>query len=115
MWLPIVGTIVKIVGKLLPDKPKAFVEELVTKAVTEDAEYKKFLLSWFSADRLPAWAIAVKNLWRPFLAVTYGLFTMVHFIVYQTMPDKYFMLLTLSITSIFGVSRGIEKIKKHIV
>lgn len=115
-FIPVVGALVKVVSKILPDKPKEIIEGVVAKAVMESKELRDFSLQWFgTAEQLPKWALACKNLWRPLCAVTGFFYCLVwHATHGGDLPVKIWGLV-IAIVITFGASRGIEKIKKHIV
>lgn len=125
MGFPVVGAIqlaVKIASKVLKGKPKELIEEAVDSIIRSDKEIqtelmssRQFYLDFFRPDLLPQWAVAIKNLWRPFVALTFSLFNMVWYIFTQTMPDKYFLTVSTGIIFTCVLGRSVEKWRKKIV
>jgi len=125
MSFPVVGAIglaVKIASKVLKGKPKEVIEEAVDSIIRSDKEIqtelmnsRQFYLDFFRPDLLPQWAVAIKNLWRPLVAVVFSLFNMFWYIFTQTMPDKYFLTVSTGIIFTCVLGRSVEKWRKKIV
>jgi len=125
MAFPILGALgiaAKIVSKLLPNKPKEVIEDMIDTVVRTDKEVqgelektRNFYLNFFRPDLLPQWALAIKNLWRPFIALTFSVFNMVWYIIQGTMPDKYFLTVSSGIIFAMVFGRTAEKIRRKIV
>ena len=119
---PAIKTAVKIVSKILPSKPKAVVEEMVDEIIRSDKEIqtelmnsRQFYLDFFRPDLLPQWAVAIKNLWRPFVAIVFSLYNLVYYTVCNQMPDKYFLVTSTGIIFTMVLGRTAEKWRKKIV
>lgn len=125
MAFPIIGAIglaAKVVGKLLPDKPKEVIEDMVDTVVRTDKEVqdelektRKFYIEFFRPDLLPQWALAIKNLWRPFVAVVFSLYNLVYYTIQGIMPDKYFVTVSSGIIFAIVLGRTAEKVRRKVV
>lgn len=125
MAFPVVGAIqlaVKIASKVLKGKPKEVIEEAVDSIIRGDKEIqtelmksRQFYLEFFRPDLLPQWAVAIKNLWRPFVAIIFSLYNLVFYTVQGVMPDKYFLVTSTGIIFTMVLGRTVEKIRKKIV
>lgn len=125
MAFPVVGAIglaVKIVGKVLKGKPKEVIEEMVDSVIrsdkgiqTELMKTRQFYLDFFRPDLLPQWAVAIKNLWRPFVAIIFSLYNLVYYTVCNQMPDKYFLVTSTGIIFTMVLGRTAEKWRKKTV
>lgn len=125
MAFPVVGAIglaVKIASKVLKGKPKEVIEEAVDGIIRSDKEIqselmssRNFYLNFFRPDLLPQWAVAIKNLWRPFVAIVFSLYNLVYYTVCNQMPDKYFLVTSTGIIFTMVLGRTAEKWRKKIV
>lgn len=125
MGFPVVGAIglaVKIASKVLKGKPKEVIEEAVDSIIRSDKEIqtelmssRQFFLDFFRPDLLPQWAVAIKNLWRPFVAIVFSLYNLVYYTVCNQMPDKYFLVTSTGIIFTMVLGRTAEKWRKKIV
>jgi len=118
-FAPVISLVGNIIGKVLPGKTASEVSKIATDIVNTDKglrdAFQKFTLAWFRPDLLPQWAVACKNLWRPFCAVSGFVYCLVwHASHGGDLPIKIWALV-LGVVIGFGGSRGLEKLRKHIV
>jgi len=118
-FMPVIGLVGRIISKVLPGKTATDVSKIATDIVNTDKglrdAFQQFTLAWFRPDLLPRWALACKNLWRPLLATTGFFYALVwHATHGGDLPLKIWGLV-IAVVIGFGGSRGLEKLRKHIV
>ena len=101
MAIPFISALplaIKLLGKILPDKPKEVVEKLVADVVSSSPEIqaeltseRKFILDYFGrAESLPKVVQITRSLVRPYCTVLAFTTVVVHLWIYRSIPDTWF-------------------------
>lgn len=101
MAIPFISAIplaIKLIGKILPDKPKAVVEELVADVVRKDVDIqnalvdeRKFILDYFGrAESLPKCIQIIRSLVRPYCTVLFTTTLVIWLCVTGELPPEWF-------------------------
>ena len=101
MAIPFISALplaIKLLGKILPDKPKEIVEKLVADVVSSSPEIqaeltseRKFILDYFGrAESLPKCVQIIRSLVRPYITVLFTTTLVVWLSVTGELPDPWF-------------------------